>query len=339
MPDTWPSLLAELGAQLTDLGDVVFADATESFATLDSHSVIMPLAQYGFLAVQGPESAKFLQGQLTCNVLEVDAARSTPGAYCTQKGRMLTSFQLAQREADHYWLRMRSDLLENSLRTLSKYAVFSKAKLAIRDDIAVFGLHGADTSALLQSIFGALPQGINGSIAVGDSLILQRDEGGTWFECWLPLAAAHAFWQRCRAHCGAAGSDYWRWLTVRAGLGEVSAATAELFIPQMLDYHLNGAVSFKKGCYTGQEIIARTHYRGQVKRHLLRATCDGAAPAAGSEVIDGSGRAIGNVVDSVAIGSERIELLVVTGDIDLALGTTKLAANDAVLRPAPPSGQ
>ncbi|HSB96899.1 MAG TPA: hypothetical protein VLC91_10635 [Spongiibacteraceae bacterium] len=339
MPDNWPSLLAELGAQLTDLGDVVFPGATESFATLDSHTVIMPLAQYGFLSVQGPESAKFLQGQLTCNVLEVDAARSTPGAYCTQKGRMLASFQLVQREADHYWLRMRSDLLENSLRMLSKYAVFSKAKLAIRDDIAVFGLHGTGARALLQSIFGELPHDINASIVVGDSLILQRDEGGIWFECWLPLTTANTFWQRCREHCGAAGSDYWRWLTIRAGLGEVSAATAELFIPQMLDYHLNSAVSFKKGCYTGQEIIARTHYRGQVKRHLLRATCDGAAPAAGSEIIDGNGRAIGNVVDSVANGDARTELLAVLGDTDLALGTTKLAANDAVLRPVPAPGQ
>jgi tRNA-modifying protein YgfZ len=203
----------------------------------------------------------------------------------------------------------------------------------------VFGLHGAGTGALLQTIFGALPQRINGTVTTDAGLLLQRDEAGNWFECWLPIANAATFWQRCRMHCDAAGSEYWRRLTIDAELGEVSAATAELFIPQMLNYHLNGAVSFKKGCYTGQEIVARTHYRGQVKRHLQRATGTGAAPAAGSEVSDANGRAIGNVVDSVLADGGQVETLVVINDAELATGTIKLVTGDAVLRVAPAPGQ
>lgn len=333
MQISWPSLLDEFGATQNEHGDTVFANSPTSLAALDQSSVIVPLAHYAVLSVQGPDSAKFLQGQLTCNVLEVDSAISTPGAYCTQKGRMLSSFQLAQRAPEHYWLRMRSDLLDNSARTLGKYIVFSKAKLLPRDDIAVFGLHGADTAALLRSIFGQVPTTINGTCVADDGLLLQRDAAGTWFECWLPMASASAFWQRCRAQCAAAGTPYWRWLGIRAGLGEVSAATAELFIPQMLNYHLTGAVSFKKGCYTGQEIVARTHYRGQVKRHLQRAACEGPAPAPGSEIIGPSGQALGHVVDSAAVDEGHAELLAVIGDSDLALGTTKLAIGGAVLRP------
>lgn len=333
MQPNWQSLLATFGAILNEHGDALFADAPAQLATFDQDTVIMPLPQYAALAVQGPDSAKFLQGQLTCNVLEVDTTHSTPGAYCTQKGRMLSSFYLAQREGDHYWLRMRSDLLDNTARTLGKYIVFSKAKLLPRDDIAVFGLHGSNAAAIVQSIWGALPSGINSTSVSDDGIVLQRDASGTWFECWLSMAAAANFWQRCRAQCNAASSDYWRWLTIRAGLGEVSAATNELFIPQMLSYELTGAVSFSKGCYTGQEIIARTHYRGQVKRHLLRAQCDGAAPAAGSEVIGANGHVVGNVVDSVAIDAQHIELLAVVSDGDLASGAIQLAHNGNVLRP------
>jgi folate-binding protein YgfZ len=248
---------------------------------------------------------------------------------------MLTSFYLAQREADHYWLRMRSDVLENSHRILSKYGVFSKAKLTLRDDIMAFGLHGANAAALLQRIFGALPSGINGTVISVDGVLLQRDEAGTWFECWLPASSAGAVWQRCREQASPAGSAFWRWLCIGAGLGEVTAATSELFIPQMLNLQLTGAVSFNKGCYTGQEIIARTHYRGQVKRHLLRATCAGPTPAVASEIVSASGKAVGNVVDSVAIDADQVELLAVVADNELELGNLKAAASDAVLRPLP----
>jgi folate-binding protein YgfZ len=329
----WLPLLAEFGATLNEFGEVVFADTPAQLAAYSQNTTITPLAQHGLLTILGPDSAKFLQGQLTCNVLEVNEAQSTPGAYCTQKGRMLTSFYLAQHGDNHYWLRMRSDVLENSHRTLSKYAVFSKAKLAMRDDLVGFGLHGAAAAALVKDIFGVVPNALNGTVNCDDSLLLQRDAGGHWFECWMPEAAAAAFWQRCRAQCGAAGSAYWRSLGISAGLGEVTAATAELFIPQMLNYQLTGAVSFNKGCYTGQEIIARTHYRGQVKRHLLRAISTHPAPVPGSEIMGGNGQAVGNVVDSVAIDTDQVELLAVVADSEVEQGNIKAAGSDSVLRP------
>lgn len=335
MQTDWSSLLERLGGRLGARGAIVF-EQTQPFAALATIPTITPLAIYGLLEAHGPDGAKFLQGQLTCDVREVGPDRSTPGAYCTQKGRMLTSFQLLQRDADRLWLRMHGDLLENSAKTLGKYAVFSKVKLAARPDIVGFGLHGAGTAALLRQLLGAVPNAQNGTALAGDVLLLQRDAAGEWFECWMPATVADDFWQRARTQAEPAGTEFWRWLVLRSGFGEIGAATAELFIPQMLNYHLNGAVNFKKGCYTGQEIVARTHYRGQVKRHVLHASLAAAiAPAPGSEVLGASGHAVGNVVDAVLADDGQCELLAVVSDNDAATAAVRLADVVAALQPLP----
>jgi folate-binding protein YgfZ len=335
MQTDWPSLLARFGAQLDARGDVVF-ESSPPFAKLAKTTTIVPLALYGVLEAVGPDSAKFLQGQLTCDVRDVDATRSTPGAYCTQKGRMLSSFQLLQREADRLWLRMRADLLENSARTLGKYAVFSKVKLAVRDDIVGFGLHGSGAAALVQQFCQSTPVGQNSTISTGEMSMLQRDIAGEWFECWLPAATAAAFWHSATGQASPAGSEFWRWLVLRSGFGEICAASAELFIPQMLNYHLNGAVNFKKGCYTGQEIVARTHYRGQVKRHAQLASCTAVEPPLpGTDILGERGNSIGNVVDSARIDTNECELLLVVADAEATAAAVKIGDGSSALRPLP----
>lgn len=338
MQNHWSPLLAEFGASLDARGDAVFPTAA---AQPGAGIAIVPLANYGVLAVEGVDSAKFLQGQLTCDVFGVDGERASPGAYCTQKGRMLSSFELLRREENHYWLRMRADLIDNTARTLGKYIVFSKARLHVRDDIVGFGLCGAGATRLLGELLGIdaaalVAAGPDHMLAAGDCLLLQRDAAGAWVECWLPAAAAVDFWRRCAPHCSPAGTALWRGEVIRSGFGEVCAATAELFIPQMLNYHLNGAVNFKKGCYTGQEIVARTHYRGQVKRHAQLAQCDVAQPPLpAAEVVSAEGRVIGNVVDAVPLAGGRCELLVVVADGDAAPMPMHLADGGATLTPFP----
>jgi folate-binding protein YgfZ len=332
MQTDWPPILAQFGARLAARGDVVFDRPAQPLAKLAATLTITPLALYGVLEAQGPDSAKFLQGQLTCDVREAGPTRSTPGAYCTQKGRMLSSFHLLQREDDRFWLRMRADLIENTAHTLGKYSVFSKVKLAPRVDVAGFGVHGPGAAALLLQLCGGVPDGPNATLAVGDTLLLQR--AADWFECWLPITAAADFWQRATAHANPTGTEYWRWLVLRSGFGEIGAATAELFIPQMLNYHLNGAVNFQKGCYTGQEIVARTHYRGQVKRHVQLASCDAAAaPEPGADILGANGHTIGNVVDSALTDAGHCELLVVVADNEGTAGMIRTGDNVIALAP------
>lgn len=326
--NTAQTFLQTIGASEIN-GDSVFADEPADLAQLDGNDVLMPLSLYGLLAVTGPDAEKFLQGQLTCDVAATNAALSTPGAFCTPKGRMVCSFQLARPEPERVLLRMRADLLDTASATLQKYIVFSKAKLERLDDTIVIGLRGPNTRTMVQEFIGATPGEKHGTIVHNDSIVIQRDDEGEWFELWAPLVDAQKFWSCYRERGTAMGSRYWRWLNIRAGEAEVCAATAEMFIPQMLNYHITGAVNFKKGCYTGQEIVARAYYRGQVKRHLIRATLAAAAPLPGAAVEDEAQRSIGNVVDSVQIDDLRSEVLAVSGaeentDKPLSIGGTAL---------------
>lgn len=276
-------------------------------------SLIAPLDHCALLQLEGTDSARFLQGQLTCDI-DTLKERASLAAHCTPKGRMVTAFELARRGDDHFWLRLRTDLADLTLRQFGKYLpLYRKAKLSTLEGHVAFGLAGVAAATLLKSHFGACPEGLQAACIVADAELIQLDSDGQRFECWLPASAAVALWQAAlAADMTPANADVWRWLQIRAGVAELCQATSEQFIPQMVNYPELGAVSFTKGCYTGQEIVARAHYRGQVKRHLIRARCDGAAPTAGSELLDANGRSAGQVVDAVALTGSG-ELLAVSG--------------------------
>jgi folate-binding protein YgfZ len=302
-------------------------------APLLQRSLIAPLDHCALLQLEGTDSARFLQGQLTCDVYALTPERASLAAHCTPKGRMVTAFELARRDSDRFWLRLRADLAEPTTRQFGKYLpLYRKAKLSDLDQHVVFGLAGPAAAGLLQNHFGTCPDGAQAARVAGDAELIQLDASGERFECWLPAAAAADLWQAALQQAlTPAHGDCWRWLLIRAGIAELEAATSELFIPQMVNYPELGAVSFSKGCYTGQEIIARAHYRGQVKRHLIRAGCDAPAPAAGSELLDANGRAAGQVVDAVALTDGRCELLAVVGD------ATSLRTPDGRLLQAEPA--
>ena len=326
MNDATLAFLQTLGATLD--GDDCRFPAEPAFDALGDADVIVPLSHYGILSIEGPEAEQFLQGQITCSAPGVTPALSSPGAYCTPKGRVVASFQLLRPRDDAFWLRMRGDLLETAARAFGKYIVFSKAKLATVDLVGI-GLHGAGVGAVLRDLLGALPETQHATVGHGDGLLLRGDADGTRFEYWGPAAAATALWSHCAPRCTAVGPHYWRHLQIRAGNAEICAATSELFLPHQLNYHATGAINFNKGCYTGQEIVARTHYRGQVKRHLLCATVNGPAPAAGSAITDTAGKAVGDVVNGVDIRPGAAEILAIVAD---AVIDGESADGPAVLR-------
>ncbi len=333
------TFLQSIGATARDGDNCAFAAEPGALDNLTAQNIIVPLSHYGLLEVRGPEAEPFLQGQITCSATEVTPAMSSPSAYCTPKGRVVASFQLLRPQSDVFLLRMRSDLLDIAARAFGKYIVFSKAKLAMVEPLSGVGLHGANIGAVLRELVETLPARQNGTVSYRDGLLLQCDQAATQYEYWGPAAAVTALWLHCAPRCVALGSRYWRWLQVRSGNAEICAATSEMFLPHMLNYHVTGAINFKKGCYTGQEIVARTHYRGQVKRHLLRAALAGIAPMPGSDIVDSNGKSVGNVVDSVAVSAETAELLAVvatataTDDNESAESPTILRIDAAELRP------
>ena len=269
----------------------------------------------GILAVIGNDASKFLQGQLTCNLNYLSETRSSLGARCTQKGRMQSSFRIVLQD-NGCLLAMAHELVEPQLADLKKYAVFSKSTLT--DDSANwarFGLSQAD--AVLESLGLNLPAETD-SVARANGLIAIRASEGR-AELWAPIAQRESVVQHLKAQLVEADLNQWL-------LGQVMAQTRELFIPQMINLQAVGGVSFKKGCYTGQEIVARMQYLGKLKRHLYRLSLEAAqeVPAPGTPLFAPShSSSVGEVVLG-AQAENGIELLAVltsdaaqAGDIHL----------------------
>ncbi|MGY2252874.1 CAF17-like 4Fe-4S cluster assembly/insertion protein YgfZ [Pseudomonas reactans] len=267
-----------------------------------------PLSHEGVLAVRGADAAKFLQGQLTCNLNYLSDTQASLGARCTQKGRMQSSFRILL-QGDGVLLAMATDLLEPQLADLKKYAVFSKSKLTDESAAWVrFGLVNADTA--LASLGLELPADTD-SVARNDTLIAIRISPDR-AELWVPAEQGDAVRGQLAATLEQADLNEWLLGQIRAGIGQVMPQTRELFIPQMLNLQAVGGVSFKKGCYTGQEIVARMQYLGKLKRRLYRLSLDAPElPEPGTPLFSPShNSAIGEVVIAAKAG-ESIELLAV----------------------------
>lgn len=282
-----------------------------------------PLQHEALLHIEGPDSLKFLQGQTTCDTGQVTPEQSVPGAYCTPKGRVVCDFLLSQLGNDHFALRMRRDIRDNSAAVFSKYIVFSKAKLNSNDDWQIAAVWGESAAATLADSFGAIPEGRWGAVAGDDFKLVQIDSIAQQFECYLSDQAAEKL-QAIAERAQLADELSWQALQIEAGQARICAATVEEFLPQMLNYDITGHVNFKKGCYTGQEVVARLHYRGKSKRRLYRALLPSGKEissgiAAGEPLFSiGTEQSVGNIVNSVTLDGahdkQTSALLVATAD-------------------------
>lgn len=281
------------------------------------------LSHEGILRVQGPDASKFLQGQLTCNLNYLDAGTSSLGARCTPKGRMLSSFRILMHD-DGFLLALARELLPDQLTDLKKYAAFSKAQLS--DDSTSWTRFGlANAAAALAALGLPAPDQANQVIVVDEFILLGL--GDARIELWVPAARSVQIRTQLLQSLSEAPLDTWLLGQIRAGVGQVFAATRELFIPQMLNLQALGGVSFKKGCYTGQEIVARMQYLGKLKRHMYRLTLDGAeAPAPASQLFSPvHGSSVGEVVVAASDG-QRVELLAVLQQDAVADGRIHLGS-------------
>jgi tRNA-modifying protein YgfZ len=283
------------------------------------------LSHEAILAVRGPDASKFLQGQVTCNLNYLNPGHSSLGARCTPKGRMQSSFRIVSIE-DGYLLAMASELLAAQLADLQKYAAFSKSKLT--DESAQwirFGLSGADQ--LLQEL-GLTLAATPGSVAQqAQRLALRLPDGRC--ELWAPAEQADELQAQLAARLQPAPLNTWLLAQVRAGIGQVTGPTRELFIPQMINLQALDGVSFKKGCYTGQEIVARMQYLGKLKRRLYRLSLAGETlpPPATPLFSPVHGSSVGDVV--LAAHSESgIEVLAVLQEDAMQDGRIHLGAID-----------
>lgn len=236
---------------------------------------VTALSHLGVIRVEGPDAASFLHGQLTQDFALLEASEARLAALCTAKGRVIASFIGIRPEPDRIVLVCSRDILAASLKRLSMYVLRAKARLS--DASAEFALYGLTGTALAANGLdaGALP-GRASTIGEAHAVTLYPSDG-----------VPRALWIAPAGSPAPQGTEIdlatWQWSEVRSGIVTLSAPVVEAFVPQMINYESVGGVNFKKGCYPGQEIVARSQFRGTLKRrtYLVQA---GDEIAAGEDV-------------------------------------------------------
>ncbi|CAN5903453.1 folate-binding protein YgfZ [soil metagenome] len=244
------------------------------------------LTHWGLIRARGEEAAKFLQGQLTNDVASLTTGQARLAGFCSAKGRLQASFLVWKAADGDLMLACSASVLPATLKRLSMFVMRSKCKLSdASSELALWGFAGAPAAALAGDLVVGAARDADGA-----TVIRLPDAAGSARA--LSIVSADAL-----PSAPAIALDAWRWLEVQAGIPIIEAATVDQFVPQMLNYELIGGVDFQKGCYPGQEIVARSQYRGTIKRRMFLFEIDGVAngnsdaghaPAAGQEVFHSS---------------------------------------------------
>ncbi|MGK0440366.1 MAG: folate-binding protein YgfZ [Pseudohongiellaceae bacterium] len=270
---------------------------------------IAPLIHYGLLNTVGADAAKFIQGQSSCDIREVSLKKAQYGSFSNPKGRCFANFLISQSSADSFLLRIRDDISNTTQQTLAKYLAFFKAEQNPSEDYLCFGLKGDQAIQNLSQIFDEVPKQTLASSQQNNNHLICIDPENKRYECWVKNNDLETLWPILNKNIPLVDNIYWELDTVRLGLAELSSSTIDMFIPQMLNHQKTGAISFTKGCFTGQEIIARMQYKGKVKRRLYRVEFSSSAIiSAGAELfIQNKAQAIGNVVNICPIVQNEVD--------------------------------
>lgn len=297
------------------------------------------LKSESLLHISGPDTLTFLQGQTTCDTRDVDAHHAVVGAYCNPQGRMACDFLLVQLGENHYALRLKADTLASAAKTFGKYIVFSKAELESgREDWQVIGCWGDKVAQALAELDIPLPQGKYEAVTGEGYVLVQMDDAGTMFEALIDMQNHKKHFESLTTAISKGEEDQWQTLQIQAGIGRVEAPNVEELLPQMLNYDVTGHVNFTKGCYTGQEIVARLHYRGKAKRRLyLGEIATAEVPLAGTDLFySGSEQSAGTVVNAAYNGKHTTCLFTATAKgIEEGLLLASLQGPAVVLRALP----
>jgi folate-binding protein YgfZ len=249
----------------------------------EHNTEVCELSSFGLIRFSGPDGRAFLQGQLTCDVEALTPETSTYGSYCTPKGRILATF-LLWRMGDDYFMQLPRALREAVQKRLSMYILRSKVQAAdATADWVLLGLSGKTAATFVRMVCGKDPAEIHGVVHSNDATAIRLP--GERYELVIPATRAQPVKTMLAHQTEVTEPEHWDWLDIRAGIPFVGPATQEAFVPQMANLDLIGGVSFTKGCYPGQEIVARMHYRGTLKQRMYLASVpEGDPPRPGDKL-------------------------------------------------------
>ena len=283
-----------------------FGDAARELGAARSGAFVNPLAHFGLLRFSGADALSFLQGQLTCDVQQVTPSSAQYGGYCSPQGRLLASF-LLMLTPQGYLMLLPADLCEPTAARLKKFVLRSQVRIEREQAVRAIALGGPGAAAVLGKTTGQ-PPGRPLEMVFYPSATLLRLPGDA-FVALVPSNEIGPVWSAMASLAVPAGSGAWDWLQVRSGIPWITAPTQDQFIPQMVGLDTIGGISFEKGCYPGQEIVARTHYLGEVKRQLRTGHVNDVAHA--GDVLVAGGRSRGVVVNAATSPDGGSDLLAV----------------------------
>ncbi len=294
--NAWQALMQKEGVTL-DAGD--HAQHSTDAPQADQQALAV-CSHLGVLSVTGDEAETFLQGQVTADLRDMRVGEQRPAMHLNLKGRGLFSARIL-RSGEGFQLVMARELLNDARQALIKFVLRARVSLEVDDDAVVLRLAGPETASRLARIYPGA--------AIGDNaLVVASSPEAT--QLWSTLAED-------AVRGGPALAD---WLAIRAGDGQVFPGCEERFMPQELNYDLLDGVSFKKGCYVGQEVVARMHFKGKLKQRMRRLSWPAeTAPAPGTSLRDERDKAVADIVQAVVAGERCQALAVIRHGYEAAL--------------------
>lgn len=335
MNSEWQRFIEAHGGVIDAGNQVRFPNAPS-----EADCALMDISQQGLIRVAGTDAESFLQGQLTNDVREVSARHTQLAGHCSPKGRMLASFRVLRLD-DTFYLQLPRSALPAALKRLRMFVLRAKVTVEDASDALVcIGLAGACAPGLLAARVTDLPA-VDHAMTRADDLTVIRIPGlSPRFQVLGPAEAVQPLWEVLATQATPMDGNYWALLDIRAGIPTVYPETADAFVPQMTNMQLIDGVSFTKGCYTGQEVVARMQYLGKLKRRMYQAEVESlTAPRPGDELHapgSTSEQASGRIVDARASGDGRYELLAVVEVEAAESGEVRLGTDGPVLTFKPP---
>jgi folate-binding protein YgfZ len=307
----------------------VFQDFVDtlSFPPLDAQfdtamrgSVLCAPTDLARIAVEGADAAEFLHNQFTNAVTGLGLNQARLAGYCSPKGRLLATL-LLWRQADTIVLQTDKLIAPALTKRLSMFVLRAKAKLRPMDEFIAIGVAGPDAAQALREAGAVLPEpDTHYAVAqqpatvgqqVGVVIRLPDADGRARYQWMVHAEHFQHAWTTLSSRLSLVGTEVWDWMALQAGVPQITLATQEQFVPQMVNLELVGGVDFRKGCYPGQEVVARSQYRGTLKRRMQRAHVD-APTAAGAEVFSEAdpNQPCGRVVNAAMAPTGGTDLLV-----------------------------
>jgi len=335
--ESWKNFLQSQGAVIENATVLHYGDPFAERAASVNGTIVADLSQLGVIAFHGDETVPFLQGQLTNDLRSLYANSAQWNGYCSPKGRLLGNFLVWRQGAD-YCLQLSGDILPGLLKRLSMFILRAKVQGRDASDETVrLVVAGTQALASVTAAMGAVPQSSMHSVATAAGQVIRV--GDDKFVLSIAPELAPAVWQMLRQSATPVGAPVWDWLRLNAGIPMIVAATQEQFVPQMVNLEVIGGVSFQKGCYPGQEIVARSQYLGKLKRRMFLAHVDGeAAPGDNLYSADIEGQATGTVVNAAPAPTGGYDVLAVAQVESASTQTLHLKAADGaalILKPLP----